>query len=234
VLTPLGRAQIYLNRRGVKGLQLPSHKIILMSYTIAETDLERQHLLSQVLNPLTRRAFEKIKLPKGSTVADIGCGLGDTTLLLSEQFPGCVLTGLDQDADLIAAAADEKRMHANIKFMTGNALQLPFEDNQFDFVFTRYLLHHIVDPIPAIAEMKRICKPGGIILAQEPDVSFILSFPESDACRTLQKVVTGLFADVQLGRKLISFFHKISLIDIRYDIQAVLADHLSPLKKFVP
>ena len=203
-----------------------------MPYTISETNLERQHLLGQVLNPLTLKALDKICLKTGSSIADIGCGLGDTTIMLSEKFPGCILTGVDQDADLINAAADEKGVHANMKFITGNALQLPFPDNHFDLVFARYLLHHIPDVTAAMKEMKRVCKPGGIVLAHEPDVTYILSYPDCDAYTTLQKVVSSLFADAQLGRKLVSYFNSIACKDIQYDIQAVLAGPSSPLKKF--
>lgn len=53
-----------------------------MTYTIEETDLERQHLLAQFLNPVSVKALENISLKKDAKILDIGCGLVDTTLYL--------------------------------------------------------------------------------------------------------------------------------------------------------
>ena len=66
-----------------------------MSYTIEEKNLERQHLLAEFLNPVSLNALKNISLPKEATILDIGCGLGDTTLMLNERFPNSNITGLD-------------------------------------------------------------------------------------------------------------------------------------------
>jgi demethylmenaquinone methyltransferase/2-methoxy-6-polyprenyl-1,4-benzoquinol methylase len=178
-----------------------------MIYTIEETNLERQHLLAKFLNPLTILALQKISLKKGSKILDMGCGLGETTKMLSAFFPETDLTGLDQDEALIEEANDTKgKPGSNMKFVTGDALDLPFEDNHFDFVFARYLIHHIPDSYAALKEMKRVCKAGGIIFVHEPDVNFLQSYPESWAYPKLKEFVNLLFADARLGRKLISYF----------------------------
>lgn len=48
-------------------------------------------------------------------------------------------------------------------FMQGDALNMPFEDNSFDFVASRLAIHHFPNPIQNIKEMKRVMKPGGIL-----------------------------------------------------------------------
>src|SRR5258708_26122191 len=203
-----------------------------MTYTIEETDLERQHLLAQLLEPVSLRALENISLKKGSQILDLGCGLGDTTLLLSDFFTGTYATGLDQDAALIKAANEEKKLlHANLYFVCGDALALPFDDNSFDFVFCRYLLHHIPDAVAAMEEMKRVCKPGGIVFAQEYDANFFQSHPESDAYPKWIEIINNLFADVHIGRKMIHYFRNLALKNIAHDAQVILADHKSVLKK---
>jgi ubiquinone/menaquinone biosynthesis C-methylase UbiE len=208
-------------------------KIKNMTYTIEETDLERQHLLAQLLKPVSLKALESISLPEGSNILDIGCGLGDTTLLLSNFFSGTYATGLDQDATLIKAANEEKKLlHTNLDFVCGDALALPFEDNSFDFVFCRYLLHHIPGALTAMEEMKRVCKPGGIVFAQEYDANFFQSYPESYAYPKLLEITNNLFADVHIGRKMIQYFRNLGLKNIAYDAQVILADHSSVLKKF--
>ena len=204
-----------------------------MTYTIEETDLERQHLLAQFLEPVSLKALTTISLPKNATILDIGCGLGDTTLMLNERFPNSTITGLDGDASLIEAAIEEKKMlHANLDFVCADALHLPFDDNSFDFVFCRYILHHIPDAMAALHEMKRVCKDGGIVFAQEYDANFLQSYPESKAYPKLREIVNHLFADVLIGRKMIHYFRSLPLKNIAHDVQVVLAEHTSVIKKF--
>lgn len=204
-----------------------------MTYTIEETDLERQHLLAQFLEPISLNALKNISLPVAANILDIGCGLGDTTLLLNEKFPDSTITGLDGDAVLIETANEEKTLlHPNLNFVCGDALTLPFEDNSFDFVFSRYILHHIPDAVAAIKEMKRVCKPGGIVFAQDPDANFFQSYPESKAYPIFKEVVNSLFADATIGRKLIHYFKNTGLKDVTYNAQLILADHTYVLKKF--
>src|SRR6478672_10623592 len=113
-----------------------------MIYTIEETDLERQHLLAQFLEPISLNALKNISLPKHAGILDIGCGLGDTTLMLNERFPNSTITGLDGDENLIETAIEEKKsVHHNLDFVCGDAIHLPFEDNSFDFVFIISHLH---------------------------------------------------------------------------------------------
>ena len=203
-----------------------------MIYTIEETNLERQHLLAEFLNPVSLNALKNISLDKGSKILDLGCGLGDTTLMLSNFFPGTYVTGLDQNDALIEAAIVTNELHSNIKFLTGNALELPFENNSFDFVFCRYLLHHIPNAFTALEEMKRVCKTGGIVFAQEYDANFFQSYPESYAYPKLLEIMNNLFADVHIGRKMIHYFRNLALKNIAHDAQVILADHKSVLKKF--
>src|SRR5205085_9433658 len=119
-----------------------------MIYTIEETDLERQHLLAELLKPVSLNALKNISLPKHATILDIGCGLGDTTLMLNERFPNSTITGLDGDVSLIETAIEEKKsLHSNLNFVCGDALHLPFDDESFDFVFTRYCLNHLASAL---------------------------------------------------------------------------------------
>lgn len=205
-----------------------------MTYTIEETRLERQLLLARHLEPISLNALETISLEKGSEVLDLGCGLGQTTLLLSRRFPGTHIAGVDQDDALIAEAiATNTRSDSDIRFIAGNALHLPFADNSFDFVFTRYLLHHVPGSTAVLKEMKRVCKSGGIVFAQEPDINFKQSYPESWAYPKLNEFANKLFADALIGRKLISYFRALKMEKIAHNAQVVLADHSSVYKKLL-
>lgn len=204
-----------------------------MTYTIEETDLERQHLLAEFLNPLSLKALSTISLPQHARILDIGCGLGDTTLMLDERFPNSIITGLDGDASLIEAAIEEQKLlRPNLNFVCSDALYLPFEDNIFDFVFTRYCLQHIPEAFTVMKEMKRVCKYGGIVFAQEPDSNSYESYPESNAYPIFKETVNTLFADAIIGRKLIHYFRSLQLKNIQHNTQSILADHSGVIKRF--
>ena len=204
-----------------------------MTYTIEETDLERQHLLAEFLNPLSLKALATIVLPKNASILDVGCGLGDTTLMLNERFQDSTITGLDGDASLIETAIEGKKiLYPNLAFVCGDALHLPFEDNSFDFVFSRYILHHIHEAVAALKEMKRVCKQGAIVFAQDPYANFFQSYPENTTYPKFKEVINHLFADALIGRKLISYFKSLQLKNIQHNTQTILADHKTVLKKF--
>ena len=205
-----------------------------MTYTIEEKNLERQHLLAEYLAPLSLHALSDITLQSGARVLDLGCGLGDTSLMLSRQFPRTSVTGIDQDGTLIEAArAMNIAQGTNMQFEQGNALQLPFPADSFDLVFTRYLVCHIPNPLAVFEEMKRVCRPGGIIFAQEPDLHFMQSYPESWAYPKLVELSNLLFADALLGRKLISYFNALQLEKVEYKAEVIFGPGHHALKRFL-
>jgi SAM-dependent methyltransferase len=57
---------------------------------------------------------------------------------------------------------------AHVRCVRGDALALPLEENQFDVVTCQTVLMHVRDPMQALAEMKRVAKPGGLIICVEP------------------------------------------------------------------
>ena len=55
----------------------------------------------------------------------------------------------------------------NLQFVRGAVTNLPFTDAAFTLVFTRFALHHLTDPRPALAEMLRVCRPGGRVVVMD-------------------------------------------------------------------
>ncbi len=99
---------------------------------------------------------------KGAKVLDLGCGLGTQTVYLAEN--GFDATGIDISETAVSKAkklAEDKGVKA--RFVVGDAVKMPFEDDTFDFVYDRGCLHHL-EPEKRelyVSELKRVFSPGG-------------------------------------------------------------------------
>lgn len=95
-------------------------------------------------------------------VLDLGCGAGHVSFHVAPQAGEVVAYDLSQSMlDVVAAAADARDL-ANIRTECGAAEHLPFSDQSFDFVFSRYSAHHWSDLGLALREVRRVLKPGGV------------------------------------------------------------------------
>ena len=97
---------------------------------------------------------------KGKLVLDLGCGSGRYSIALSTY--GCKkIIGYDMgDQGISFGNSMVKNLKIkNLLFQKGNVLDLPFDDNHFDFIFCNGVLHHTTDMIKAIHELYRVLKP---------------------------------------------------------------------------
>jgi SAM-dependent methyltransferase len=94
-------------------------------------------------------------------VLDVACGAGHAAELVAPHVRQVV--GIDLTPALLASAAARVRGAGltNVLLQEGSATRLPFLDASFDLVFCRSSLHHFPRPAEAVAEMARVCRPGG-------------------------------------------------------------------------
>jgi ubiquinone/menaquinone biosynthesis C-methylase UbiE len=99
---------------------------------------------------------------KGKTILDMGCGSGRYTIALTKTGAEKVY-GIDLGKESIRKAAliAEKSGIRNIEFDVGSVLDLPYEDNLFDFIYSNGVLHHTENLEQGINELYRTLKPGG-------------------------------------------------------------------------
>ncbi len=147
--------------------------------------------------------FDKIKLDDAKRVLEVGCGTG---AILSELSTQPSLHGLDLDW----VALTECRVHAPAAALTqGDALNLPYADNQFDIAYCHFLLLWTRDPLQAILEMKRVTRSGGYVIAfAEPDYSHRIDQPSELAQlgKWQTEALSGQGADPALGARLAELF----------------------------
>jgi SAM-dependent methyltransferase len=113
------------------------------------------------------------KLKEDSVIADIGCGLGFLGRMLAEFVPNGKIIGVDLDGKLVEGArkmSELKNQSDLFDFRIGNAYELPIESTTADLSICQTLLMHLEEPMKAIAEMQRVTKKGGRVVAIEPDM----------------------------------------------------------------
>ena len=102
-------------------------------------------------------------LRPGMRLLDLGCGPGTISVGLADAVAPSEMHGIDMEPTQveIAGAAATAGGHANARFRTSDAANLPFEDTAFDVAHCHALLNHMPDTRAVVAEAKRVLKPGG-------------------------------------------------------------------------
>src|SRR5690349_12868191 len=118
-------------------------------------------------------------LASGSRVLDIGCGPGTITAdLATIAAPGRVTALETTEAALDLARREiSARGIGTVDFAVGDVHALDFPDGSFDVVHAHQVLQHVDDPVTALREMRRVCRPGGIVAARDSDYAAMTWYP---------------------------------------------------------
>ena len=110
------------------------------------------------------RSLAACALSGTEAVLDVACGPGILACALADKARAVV--GIDITAAMIEQARDRQAAMelGNLAWHVGNAAALPFADDSFDRVVTRYSFHHMTDPAAILAEMRRVCRRDGRIV----------------------------------------------------------------------
>lgn len=111
-----------------------------------------------------------LALPKARTVAEIGCGPGFYALAFAVAYPHLQVTGIDRAPAQLAIARDRaaRQGAANVRFVAGDVGVLGRWRGAFDRVVASRLLMVVPERAHALAEMRRVLAPGGLLLLAEP------------------------------------------------------------------
>lgn len=112
-------------------------------------------------------------------VLDVGCGPGTITIDLARRLPAGRVVGVDRAPDVLAGAcaAAKTAGMANVGFVAGDVYDLHFADATYDVVYAHQVLQHLRHPVAALAEMRRVCRPGGVVAARDGDYPAMTWYP---------------------------------------------------------
>lgn len=145
--------------------------------SIAPTYDRLNHLLSFGLDRRwwrrTAAVFSGILARPGALILDICCGTGDqTAALLARRPPNAEpVMGLDFSAAMLQHA-EAKYAGANVRWIEGDAMSLPFADNSLDLVTSAFGFRNLTNYAAGLAEIRRVLRPGaalGILECNQPD-----------------------------------------------------------------
>ena len=155
----------------------------------------------------THAAFLLPHLRDSSRVLDCGCGPGSVTCDFARIVPSGHVTGLDREVSQIERA----RSHAvslgltNATFEVGSIYELPFAHASFDVVFAHAIFEHLSAPDAALAEVRRVLAPAGLLALRSPDWGGFIVAPDTPGLQSaIQRYIelqTTNGGDVYAGRK---------------------------------
>jgi SAM-dependent methyltransferase len=123
----------------------------------------------------------------GDAVLDVACGPGIVAAAVAPSAARVV--GIDLTPEMIELARERcaEAGIGNTRFDLGDVSELPYADGEFSRVVCRYALHHVGDPATVVAEMARVCAPGGRVAVADmivgEDVDIAVRFNEAERSR---------------------------------------------------
>ena len=155
------------------------------------------------------------RLRPDQRLLDVGCGPGTITADLATRVAHVTASEVTEEALGLARAeitAD------NVDFALADVHALDFPDDAFDVVHAHQVLQHVADPVRALREMRRVCRPGGVIAVRDSDYAGFTWFPqlpELDEWLALyRRTAYANGGEPDAGRRLLSWAQAADLTDV--------------------
>jgi ubiquinone/menaquinone biosynthesis C-methylase UbiE len=159
-------------------------------------------------------------LEPGLTLLDVGCGPGTITADLAERVGPGRVTAIDASGGILPQARSyaADRGLTTVDFQVGDVHALDFPDATFDVVHAHQVLQHVADPVLALSEMRRVCRPGGVVAARDGDYAAFTWYPavpELDEWLALyERVARHNGGEPDAGRRLLAWSRAAGFTDI--------------------
>ncbi|HEX6404518.1 MAG TPA: methyltransferase domain-containing protein [Pseudonocardiaceae bacterium] len=173
--------------------------------------------MSGLLDEVKRRIQQQLEVGEGQFVLDVGCGTGDDARELAVLVgPSGRTIGVDASTTMV----QEARRRATgsvvpVAFAIGDAQALPFAAASFDACRAERVLQHLRHPALAVTEMARVTRPGGRVVACEPDwQTLVIDHPDHALTQLILDFRAGTLQSPWIGRQLARLFRCAGLVGI--------------------
>jgi SAM-dependent methyltransferase len=184
-------------------------------YMLATGDeaANRLLLLDRIFGASTRELLKAAGISPGMKVAEIGCGSGLVSLWLAKTVGATgTVTAADSSGEQLQLAEKNASDLNNISFHRADAYATGLPRESFDLVYSRFLMCHLREPLRALAEMRALLRPGGILVCEDHDDGGIFTEPPTRAYQRLVEISQSVNAsrglDSYIGLKLPRLFHE--------------------------
>lgn len=142
---------------------------------VFESIAQKYDLMNDIISFGRHKAWrkftmKKMAMEKGTTAIDLCCGTCDWTIAMAEASGTGTIVGLDFSERMLEIGAQKIRnlqLSDRIELVHGNAMDVPFEDNRFDYATIGFGLRNVPDIDQVLREMVRVVKPGGKVVCLE-------------------------------------------------------------------
>ncbi|HMO01052.1 MAG TPA: methyltransferase domain-containing protein [Miltoncostaeaceae bacterium] len=163
-------------------------------------------------------SFDLLEAGPGAVVVDVGCGLGDDVRALAlRTAPAGRAIGVDMSESMIAEARrrSEGATGPAGEFHVADAASLPLGDAVADGCRCERLLQHVEEPAAVVREMARVIRPGGIVLAAEPDWgTLVVDGGDPELESALGAVAMARVRSPAVGRSLRRLLSEAGLVEV--------------------
>jgi ubiquinone/menaquinone biosynthesis C-methylase UbiE len=164
-------------------------------------------------------AYVRDRLVPGIDVLDVGSGPGSITVEMARLVaPGRVVGVEYAEEALRLARAAAQEQGVDVEFVQGDATALAFPDSSFDLVHAHQVMHHLSDPVAALREMGRVCRPDGVVAVRETDYGAMTWYPElpglASWLATYRAVSRANGAQPDAGRRLVSWSRQAGFAEV--------------------
>ncbi|AJY77173.1 demethylmenaquinone methyltransferase [Paenibacillus beijingensis] len=144
-------------------------------HAVFEKIAPKYDLMNDLLSFRRHQAWRKFTMKQmnvqsGATAIDLCCGTCDWTIAIAQASGTGRVVGLDFSQSMLDVGADKLKqlgLERRVELIRGNAMQLPFEDNTFDYATIGFGLRNVPDLMQVLREMQRVVKPGGQVVCLE-------------------------------------------------------------------
>ena len=170
----------------------------------------------------------------GAEVLSVGCGPGLMLREIAKLDPSIRGTGIDISPARVQTAREKNAGNRQLKFVCGDAQEMQFARNSFDFVYSRMLFQYLQKKEQAMDEIVRVCRPGGTVLLQDLDGQLLWNYPEEAALQSALEQVLGALGktgfDPFVGRKLFRLAQRAGLENLKVQVECyhLIAGEPSP------